>query len=104
MTVAVSDIDVSGAINGHTRGDVQSRRHNSAGSGSVNLDDKAIFTTDVDGTRRIYRYAIGPKNTGNSSDDSGGPNLADAMVLGIRNVEVSRTVYGAVPRVAVKVK
>src|SRR5438876_6637559 len=104
MTVAVSDIEVSCAINSDTRRDIQSRRHNRARSGSVNLDDKAIFTTDIDGARRICRYAIGPKNTGNGSDDSVGPNLANAMVLGIRNVEVSRTVYRAVSRVAVKVK
>src|SRR5438552_2472609 len=78
MTVTVSDIEVSCAINGHTRRDVQSGRHNTARSRSVNLDDKAIFTTDIDGARRIYRYAIRPKNTGNGSDDSVGPNLANA--------------------------
>ena len=103
MAVAVSDIEVSCAVNSDTRRDVQSRRHNRARSGSVNLDDKAIFTTDIDGTCRIYRHAIGPKNTGNGSDDSVGPNFANAMVLGIRNVEVSRFVHSAVPRVAVKV-
>ena len=103
MTVAVGDIKVSGAVNGHTGRDVQSRRDNGARSGSVNLDDKAIFTTDIDGACRIYRYAIRPKNTGNGGDDSVGPNLANAMVLGIRNVEVSRTVNSAVSCVAVKV-
>ena len=64
MAVAVGDIEVSGAVNGHTGGDVQSRCYQGNYAG-VNLVYKTILTSYVDSPRGVHRHAIRPVDTGN---------------------------------------
>src|SRR5262249_46650623 len=76
----------------------------SLGSHGVNLEDSAIFTSDINDTRCIHGYAVGPMNSGHSSDDPAGINLTNAIILGVGNVQCSATIYSAVSGLPVKVQ
>src|SRR5262249_28652926 len=78
--------------------------HYAAGSGSIDLDNLVVFTTDINSTSCIQCYAVRPPSGGNCRDNPVCSNLPNPVVLGVGNVKIPCFVNSAISRVTIEMQ